>query len=82
MNKTPGQELSDLFYALQITTKIVDSILIEYKDKTRTQEDYEARIRSQTNLLLTNMKQIKPITEKLIQECYSLFVEQNVVESS
>ena len=69
--KTPGQELSDLFYALQITTKIVDGILLEYKSESRTQEDYDSRIQSQINILLKNMRKIKPITEKLVEECYS-----------
>jgi len=72
MNKTPGQELSDLYYALQITTKIVEGIISEYKDGKRTKKDFEDRIQSQTNLLLNNMKQIKPLTEKFIEECYSL----------
>jgi len=68
--RTPGQTLSDLFYALQITTKVMESILTEYKEGKRDRKDFEDRIQSQTHLLLNNMKQIKPTTEKFVEECY------------
>jgi len=73
MEKTPGQELSDLFYGLQMTVKILEGIMIEHKDGKREQSDYESRIHSQTNLLANNLKGIKPLTEKLFQEAFARF---------
>jgi hypothetical protein len=72
MSRTPGQELSDIFYGLQITTKIIDAVVCEYKDGKRTQKDFEDRVQSQVRLLLNNLKQVKPTTEKFVQECYDL----------
>ena len=71
--QTPGQELSDLFYGLQITTKIIDGLIAEYNQGLRDQQDYESRFHSQIHLLTTNLKKIKPIAEKLISEGYSKY---------
>jgi hypothetical protein len=73
MEKTPGQELSDLFYGLQMTVKILEGIMIEHKEGKREQSDYESRIHSQCNLLNNNLKGVKPLTEKLFQEAFSRF---------
>lgn len=66
MEKTPGQELSDLFYGLQMTVKILEGIMNEHKEGKRDQTDYESRIQSQSNLLANNLKNVKPLTEKLL----------------
>lgn len=71
--KTPGQELSDLFYGLQMTVKILEGIMIEHKDGKREQSDYETRIHSQSNLLNNNLKGVKPLVEKLFQEAFARF---------
>jgi hypothetical protein len=73
MEKTPGQELSDLLYGLQMTVKILEGIIIEHKEGKREQSDYESRIHSQSNLLNTNLKAIKPLVEKLFTEAYDRF---------
>lgn len=73
MEKTPGQELSDLFYGLQMTVKILEGIIMEYKEGKRSQSDYEMRIHSQSNLLNNNLKGVKPLVEKLFTEAYSRF---------
>jgi hypothetical protein len=70
---SPGQELSDLFYGLQMTVKILEGIIIEHKDGKRSQSDYESRILSQSNLLANNLKGVKPLTEKLFAEAFSRF---------
>jgi len=75
MEKTPGQELSDVFYGLQMTVKILEGIINEHKDGKRDQSDYESRIVSQSNLLNTNLKNVKPLTEKLFQEAFSRFTD-------
>ena len=73
MEKTPGQQLSDLLYGLQMTVKILDGIILEYKEGKREQSDYESRIHSQSNLLNDNLKGVKPLVEKLFNEAYSRF---------
>jgi DNA gyrase/topoisomerase IV subunit A len=76
--KTPGQELSDLLYGLQMTVKILDGIISEHKDGKREQSDYESRIVSQSNLLANNLKNVKPLTEKLFTQAYSRFNDNTV----
>jgi len=71
--KTPGQELSDLLYGLQMTVKILEGIMLEHTDGKRSQSDYESRIHSQSNLLNNNLKGVKPLVEKLFTEAYSRF---------
>ena len=78
MEKTPGQELSDLFYGLQMTVKILEGIINEHKEGKRDDFDYESRVRSQSNLLANNLKAVKPLTEKLFVEAYSRFNESAV----
>jgi hypothetical protein len=73
MEKTPGQELSDLLYGLQMTVKILEGIMNEHMEGKRTQSDYEARIHSQSNLLANNLKNVKPLVEKLFQEAFNRF---------
>ena len=78
MEKTPGQELSDLFYGLQMTVKILEVIVLEHKDGKREQSDYESRIVSQSNLLNNNLKGVKPLVEKLFQEAFDRFIDTKV----
>jgi hypothetical protein len=81
MEKTPGQELSDLLYGLQMTVKILEGMISEHKAGKRTQSDYESRVHSQANLLNNNLKNIKPLTEKLFVEAYSRFKNDGAVGS-
>jgi hypothetical protein len=73
MGKTSGQELSDLFYGLQVTVKILEGIMNEHEKGERDQTDYESRVNSQSILLNTNLKLVKPLVEKLFIEAYSRF---------
>jgi hypothetical protein len=73
MEKTPGQELSDLLFGLQMTVKILEGVMIEYKDGKREQSDYESRVHSQSLLLNNNLKGVKPLVEKLFTEAFSKF---------
>ena len=73
MEKTPGQELSDLFYGLQMTVKILEGIMDEHKAGKRDQFDYESRIQSQSNLLNNNLKGVKPLVERLFQDAFNRF---------
>jgi hypothetical protein len=78
MEKTPGQELSDLFYGLQMTVKILEGIINEYKEGKRDQADYESRVHSQSNLLANNLKGVKSLVEKFFAEAYSSFNDNSV----
>jgi len=73
MEKTPGQELSDLLFGLQMTVKILEGIMDEHKAGKRDQSDYEGRILSQSNLLANNLKGVKPLTERLFADAFSRF---------
>ena len=73
MEKTPGQELSDVFYGLQMTVKILEGIMDEHKAGKRDQFDYESRIQSQSNLLNNNLKGVKPLVERLFQDAFNRF---------
>lgn len=79
MEKSPGTELSDLLFGLQMTVKILDGIIMEHKDGKRDQFDYESRIHSQSNLLANNLKGIKPLVEKLFEEAYSRFTDASTI---
>jgi uncharacterized membrane protein len=78
MQKTPGQELSDLFYGLQMTVKILEGVINEHKEGKRDDSDYESRVRSQSNLLANNLKTVKPLVEKLFVEAYSRFNDSTI----
>jgi hypothetical protein len=56
-----------------MTVKILDGIMSEHKEGKRDQSDYEARIHGQSNLLANNLKNVKPLVEKLFQEAFSRF---------
>jgi hypothetical protein len=73
MEKTPGQELSDLLFGLQTTVKILEGIMDEHKAGKRDQFDYESRVHSQSNLLANNLKGVKPLVERLFTEAFSRF---------
>jgi hypothetical protein len=70
---SPGQQLSDLFYGLQMTVKILEGIMIEHKEGKRDQSDYESRIQSQSVLLANNLKNVKPLTERLFSDAFARF---------
>ena len=71
--QTLTQELSDLFYGLQISTKILEGISTEYDNGQRSQEDYEARFHSQVWLLSNNLKKIKPLVDEIIKIGFSKY---------
>jgi hypothetical protein len=70
---SPGQQLSDLFYGLQMTVKIFEGIMIEHKEGKRDQSDYESRIQSQIVLLANNLENVKPLTERLFADAFARF---------
>jgi hypothetical protein len=71
--KTTGEELSDMFYALEITTKIMEGITKEHDNGSRSQDDFESRWQGQSQLLCKNLAQIKPLVEKFVFGGFSKF---------
>jgi hypothetical protein len=71
---TPGQDLCDLLYGLQMSTKILENIHEEFNEGTRSQQDFQSRFHSQATLLNGNLKKIKPLVEKMFEIAYSKFV--------
>jgi hypothetical protein len=71
--RTSGQELSDWFYGLQMTVKVMEGLMMEYETGTRDKMDYESRFNANAHLLAENLKNVKPLTEKLLSEGYSKY---------
>jgi len=71
--KTTTQELSDVFYGLQIIIKIIEGLSQEYESGGRTQTDYEQRFHSQIGLFCKALGDVRPLAEKLISDGYSKY---------
>ena len=71
--RTAAQELSDWFYGLQCTVKVMDGLMTEYETGTRDKADYENRFNANAHLLADNLKNVKTLTEKLLSEGYSKY---------
>lgn len=71
--RTSAQELSDWFYGLQMTVKVMEGLMTEYESGTRDKADYEARFNANAHLLAENLKNVKPLTEKLLSDGYSKY---------
>ena len=71
--RTSAQELSDWFYGLQCTVKVMEGLMGEYESGSRDKADYEARFNANAHLLAENLKNVKPLTEKLLSEGYSKY---------
>ena len=72
-HRTSAQELSDWFYGLQMTVKVMEGLMTEYESGTRDKGDYENRFNANAHLLAENLKNVKPLTEKLLSEGYSKY---------
>ena len=70
MEKSPAQHLCDVFHALAIQIKYMETLIDEHKKDARTDEDFCMRFENQSELLCRNLKQIKPASEALIKEGY------------
>jgi len=71
--RTSAQELSDWFYGLQCTVRVMDGLMTEYESGTRDKADYEARFNANAHLLADNLKKVKTLTEKLLSDGYSKY---------
>lgn len=73
--RTSGEELSDLFNALQIRTKVMIELIESRKIGTRPEDDFKSRFWIQAHTLAFELKKIKPLVD-------SLLVEGNALSSS
>lgn len=71
--QTYGEELCDLLYGLQITSKIMESINTEHNSGKRDQGDFESRWVSQSQLFLRNLAKVKPLVESFITNGFNKF---------
>ena len=74
--QTYGEELSDMFYGLQITTKIMEGLTREHDEGKRDQLDFQSRWMSQSQLFVRNLAMIKPLVEKFISKGFDKFTPQ------
>lgn len=79
--RTSAQELSDWFYGLQMTVKVMEGLMTEYESGTRDKGDYESRFNANAHLLAENLKNVKPLTEKLLSEGYSKYGRSECLHS-
>ena len=56
-----------------MTVKVMEGLMNEYESGSRSKEDYESRFNANAHLLADNLKNVKPLTEKLISEGYSKY---------
>ena len=75
--RSSAQELSDWFYGLQMTVKVMEGLMTEYESGTRDKADYESRFNANAHLLAENLKNIKPLTEKLLLEGYNKYARND-----
>jgi hypothetical protein len=76
--RTPTQQLSDVFYGLQIIVKILEGLVTEHKNGLRCQNDYEMRFHSQATLLCKALADVRPLAEKIISDGYSKYESRPV----
>jgi hypothetical protein len=65
---TPGTQLSDLFYSLQIRIKIIEELLQSRKNNTRPEDDFKNRFMNQAWTLASDLKRIKPLVDSMLLE--------------
>jgi len=56
-----------------MTVKVMEGLITEYESGTRDKADYESRFNANAHLLAENLKNVKPLTEKLLSEGYSKY---------
>jgi hypothetical protein len=65
-----------------MTVKILEGIMMEHEKGEREQGDYESRVHSQSLLLNSNLKNVKPLVERLFVAAYSRFKSNESTVSS
>jgi hypothetical protein len=65
-NRSPTQELSDLFYALSIHVKMIENLMLTRNE--RAYYDYFQRWRAFSDAFCSDLKKVKPAVERLLKE--------------
>lgn len=68
MNRTPGEELSDLFISLLQRTKVMEELLSSTTSGSRSIEDFKYRWWSQTWTGATELKKIAPLFNRMLEQ--------------
>jgi len=79
--RTPAQELIDWLTGITMNVKIMELLITEHQENSKTQEDFEQRFNDQAWNLADNLKKIKPMSETLIKEGYSRFNNIKSIET-
>jgi DNA replication initiation complex subunit (GINS family) len=82
MQKSPINELGDVFYGLQVQTKIIEDLFNGYDNGLRDLEDFGTRFDSQANLLNTQLKKIKSLVEAIFIKGYDVINQKSVPQDS
>ena len=75
-NKPAIHELGDVFYGLQIQTKLIEDLFNGLKTGTRDLQDFTDRFNSQATLLNNQLKKIKPLVENVFTEGFNLISQK------
>jgi hypothetical protein len=75
--RTPGQELIDWLTGITMNVKIMELLILEHEEASKTQEEYQQRFHDQAWNLVNNLKKIKPMSEALIKDGYSRFTAES-----
>ena len=68
MNRTPGQELCDLFISLLQRIKVMEELLISRADGTRDGNDFQQRWILQTWSGASELKKIAPLFNRMLEQ--------------
>ena len=65
---TPGIQLSDLFYGLQLRIKVMEELIQSTKQGMRPENDFQSRFFTQAWVLANELKKIKPLVDAMLLE--------------
>jgi len=71
--RTSGQELCDILISIQLRVKVLEELLNSVKNGTRTEDDFESRFNSNGWVLTDELKQLKPLVDKVFEEGKSFY---------
>lgn len=71
--KTPAQELSDIFLALNYQVKVLEELMQSFDDGSRGQDDFQDRFHGQSILFVKTLSQVKPLANALLSNGWVRF---------
>jgi hypothetical protein len=76
--RTPGQELCDTLVSIQLRVKVLEELLNSARNGMRSEDDFERRFASNGWVLSDEMKKLKPLFDKVLEEVKSAFKPKQV----